>query len=94
MTDTPYVKLDDLSVGYNGKAIIHDICIDIHKGEIVTLIGPNGAGKSTILKTITKQLSVIKGEVGFDGRNIHKIPNRELSQKMAVHIHRRPWRTS
>lgn len=80
----PYVKLDNLSVGYSGKAIIHDICIDIHKGEIVTLIGPNGAGKSTILKTITKQLAIIKGEVGFDGRNIHKIPNKELSQKMAV----------
>ena len=81
---TPYVKLDDLSVGYGGKAIIHDICVDIHRGEIVTLIGPNGAGKSTILKTITKQLAIIKGSVGFDGRNIHTIPNKELSQKMAV----------
>ena len=84
MKSTPYVKLDDLSVGYGGKAIIHDICIDIQKGEIVTLIGPNGAGKSTILKTITKQLSIIKGSVGFEGRNMHKIPNKELSQKMAV----------
>ena len=84
MKSTPYVKLDDLSVGYGGKAIIRDICIDIKKGEIVTLIGPNGAGKSTILKTITKQLSIIKGSVGFEGRNVHKIPNKELSQKMAV----------
>ena len=79
MTDTPYVKLDDLSVGYGGKAIIRDICVDIKKGEIVTLIGPNGAGKSTILKTITKQLAIIKGSVGFEGRNMHKIPNKELS---------------
>lgn len=84
MSDTSYVKLDNLSVGYSGKAIIKDICVDIKKGEIVTLIGPNGAGKSTILKTITKQLAIIKGEVGFDGRNMHKIPNKELSQKMAV----------
>ncbi len=38
--DQAYVKFDDLSVGYNGKAIIHDICIDIKKGEIVALIGP------------------------------------------------------
>ncbi|MGX8715674.1 MAG: ATP-binding cassette domain-containing protein, partial [Lachnospiraceae bacterium] len=48
-----YLSMQDLSVGYNGKAIIRDICIDIQKGEIVTLIGPNGAGKSTILKSIT-----------------------------------------
>ena len=84
MSDSSYVKLDNLSVGYGGKAIIKDICVDIKKGEIVTLIGPNGAGKSTILKTITKQLAKIRGEVCFDGRDMHRIPNKELSQKMAV----------
>ena len=45
-----YFELDNLSVGYNRKTLIHDICLDIKKGEIVTLIGPNGAGKSTILR--------------------------------------------
>lgn len=40
-----YFKMDHLSVGYNKKALIHDICIGIKKGEIVTLIGPNGSGK-------------------------------------------------
>ena len=39
-----YINMNNLAVGYNGKALIHDICIGIEKGEIVTLIGPNGAG--------------------------------------------------
>ena len=82
--DNVYIKMDDLSVGYNGKALIRDICIDIHKGEIVTLIGPNGAGKSTILKSITRQLSLIKGKVYFEEENLHKMNYRDLSQKMAV----------
>ena len=38
-----YFQMDHLSVGYNRKALIHDICIGIEKGEIVTLIGPNGS---------------------------------------------------
>ena len=79
-----YIKMDDLSVGYNGKAIIRDICIDIRKGEIVTLIGPNGAGKSTILKSITRQLQLVKGKVYFEEQNLHRMNFRELSQKMAV----------
>ena len=58
-----YINMDNLAVGYNGKALIHDICIGIEKGEIVTLIGPNGAGKSTILKSITRQLKIISGNV-------------------------------
>ena len=79
-----YIRMDDLSVGYNGKAIIRDICIDIKRGEIVTLIGPNGAGKSTILKSITRQLSLIRGKVIFDEQDLHSMNYRELSQKMAV----------
>ena len=79
-----YFRMDKLSVGYNGKAIIRDICVDIKKGEIVTLIGPNGAGKSTILKSITRQLSLIKGKVFFDEENLHGMSYRDLSKKMAV----------
>ena len=44
-----YLQTKDLAVGYQGKALIHDINFGICKGEIVTLIGPNGSGKSTIL---------------------------------------------
>ena len=79
-----YISMDKLAVGYNGKAIIKDICIDIQKGEIVTLIGPNGAGKSTILKSITRQLSLIGGKVWFDEKNLHKMTSKEISTKMAV----------
>ena len=79
-----YFELNNLSVGYNKKTLIHDICLDIKKGEIVTLIGPNGAGKSTILKSITRQLEIIGGEVVFDGNEIRAISYKDLSTKMAV----------
>ena len=54
-----YFHLDQLTVGYNGKPLIDQIQVGIHKGEIVTLIGPNGSGKSTILKSITRQLKIL-----------------------------------
>lgn len=79
-----YFEMRDLSVGYKGKSLIHDICIDIKKGEIVTLIGPNGAGKSTILKSITRQLEIIGGNVIFDSDDISAMSFRKLAEKMAV----------
>ena len=82
--DKYYFQLDQLSVGYNGKAIIKDINIGIEKGEIVTLIGPNGAGKSTILKSITRQLDLIGGHVRFDEKELRSYSYRDLSCKMAV----------
>jgi len=79
-----YFHLDNLTVGYNGVPLINNIEIGINKGEIVTLIGPNGAGKSTILKSITRQLEIIGGNVVFDGADIRKYSYRDLSCKMAV----------
>ena len=79
-----YFQMKDLSVGYNGNSLIRDINIGINKGEIVTLIGPNGSGKSTILKSITRQLKVVGGNVIFDDISLLKLPYKELASKMAV----------
>ena len=61
--NTIHLQLSRLAVGYKGKALISGIEIGVHRGEIVTLVGPNGSGKSTILKTITRQLTPVGGEV-------------------------------
>ena len=79
-----YFQMKDLSVGYNGNSLIRDINIGINKGEIVTLIGPNGSGKSTILKSITRQLKVVGGNVFLDDTSLLKLPYKELASKMAV----------
>ena len=79
-----YLVTKGLSVGYNGRALIEEIDLDIQKGEIVTLIGPNGSGKSTILKSITRQLQLIAGTVVIDGKTLTSLPYKELATRMAV----------
>lgn len=83
MTDY-YFRTQNLSVGYQKKVLIHDIQLDIERGEIVTLIGPNGSGKSTILKSITRQLQLIGGTVLIDGKDLQHISHKSLSEQMAV----------
>ena len=79
-----YFTTRQLTVGYDGVPLIRDITIDVEQGEIVTLIGPNGSGKSTILKSITRQLEIIGGQVMFDSEEIRSISFKELSTRMAV----------
>ena len=71
-------------MGYNGHALIHDINIQVEKGKILTLIGPNGSGKSTILKSITRHLSKICGQVYIDRQEIYAWSARELARQVAV----------
>ena len=79
-----YFQTKDLAVGYHKQALIHNININIEKGEIVTLIGPNGSGKSTILKSITRQLELIGGRVYIASRDLQGLSYKTLSTEMAV----------
>ena len=49
------LRIQNLSVHIGKEAILSDINLHVHCGEMVALIGPNGAGKSTLLKTILNQ---------------------------------------
>lgn len=79
-----FLKTENLTVGYDGTPLIHDVCLKIQKGKIVTLIGPNGSGKSTILKTIVGQLSRIAGTVLLEGNPMEQLRQNEIARRMAI----------
>jgi len=79
-----YFSSENLTVGYNGTALIKDININIEKGKIVTLIGPNGSGKTTILKSVAKHIKSLGGKVYVDGEDIAFLTGNEMARKMAV----------
>lgn len=56
-----------LSAGYHGHAIIRDLDLEVHAGEIVALLGPNGAGKTTTMLTLAGELRPLSGTVDFLG---------------------------
>ena len=80
----PYLCAAHLTVGYNGSPLITDICLEVRRGEIMTLIGPNGAGKSTMLKTLSRQLAPIAGVVYLDDCSIGQMEEKELAQRLSI----------
>ncbi len=57
------VRLDHLTVQFNGQTTLEDISLEIAPGSYVGVLGPNGAGKSTLLKVILGLVSPAAGEV-------------------------------
>ena len=78
------LSTQNLSVGYNKKVLIGGIDIDIAPGEVVSLIGPNGAGKSTVLKSITRQLEKLGGEIYVDGENAAALSYKSFATRFSV----------
>ena len=70
------LRLNNVSVRIGGDAILKDVTLHVHCGEMVALIGPNGAGKSTILKAILGQQEY-DGVISFATPGIrHRKPPR------------------
>ena len=64
------LKLDNISVFYDGIHALQGISLEVPEGKIVSLIGANGAGKSTTLKSIVGLVKPASGTISWNGEEI------------------------
>jgi len=78
------IELDNVSLGYNHRAILHNVSMKAGPGQILGLVGPNGSGKSTLIKGITRVIDLFSGRISIDGRDIRTIKHDELARLVAT----------
>jgi lipopolysaccharide export system ATP-binding protein len=59
---------------YRKRPVLHDVSLDVQRGEIVGLLGPNGAGKTTFFYILTGLISADAGIITLDGNDITYLP--------------------
>jgi branched-chain amino acid transport system ATP-binding protein len=73
----------NLTLGYGGVPIIHDLTLSIAPGEVLAMIGANGAGKTTTLLGLAGAIEPIGGSVVFEGssqfRGLHLNARRGMA---------------
>ena len=79
-----FIYTENMAVGYGKIPLIEQIELHVRRGEIVTLIGPNGAGKSTILRSVIRQLGLLKGAVYLNGQSMEKMPEKQIARQLSV----------
>ena len=63
----PILRLENVSVRFNGAAALSDISFELQPGERIAVVGPNGAGKSTLFNVISGVLTPTRGTVDVYG---------------------------
>jgi len=74
MTGTPVLATRGLRKVYSGRAVVDDVSIEVHPGEIVGLLGPNGAGKTTTFYMVVGLTQPDSGKVFFGQQDITELP--------------------
>ena len=80
------LKLEALSVFYDGIHALRGIDIEVPEGKIITLMGANGAGKSTMLNSIVGLVKPASGTITWDGKAITRGDPRDIVSRGLVLI--------
>ena len=65
---SPLYTTEDVSVGYDGMAVIKNLSVRFDDDDRIALIGANGNGKSTLIKLLAGRLQPMAGKVGKSGK--------------------------
>lgn len=68
------VTLVGISKQFGSQSILHDIYLNIEKGEFVAVVGPSGCGKSTLLRLVAGLDSPSQGNILINDKCVNKIP--------------------
>lgn len=77
------LKLSNVSAGYDGVDVVHDISFELAKGENLAMIGPNSCGKTTVLRAIAGVLEY-RGDITLDGRPLRDLKRKEIAKRIAL----------
>ncbi len=66
------LKVEKISKKIGKKEILHNVSLELNKGDILAFIGPNGAGKTTFIKCILGLQKINQGKILINGYDINK----------------------
>ena len=75
------LAINKLNAGYGKLPVLHDINVEVEKGEFVALLGPNGVGKTTLMRSISGILPLTSGKIHFQGDDITGIDAYKINRR-------------
>ena len=80
------IKIENVGFAYSDdegeKEVLHEINLEIRRGEVVALVGPSGAGKSTLVNLIPRFFDVTSGRILIDGHDLRDVSLRSLRDQI------------
>jgi osmoprotectant transport system ATP-binding protein len=86
-SDEPTIRLDGVSKRYpDGTTAVHDLSLDVQRGELCVLVGPSGCGKTTTMKMVNRLVDPTGGRVLLDGEDVAGLDPVQLRRRVGYVI--------
>jgi ABC-type multidrug transport system fused ATPase/permease subunit len=79
------LRLDHVTFGYTAdRPILHDVSVNLRRGELLAVVGASGAGKSTLVDLVLRLYDPQSGQVRLDGIDIREFVQAEYRKLFGV----------
>ncbi len=78
--ETPFLRVDDVSLRFGGTQALTRVNFDVYAGEILAIIGPNGAGKTSMLNCLNGFYRPYEGQINFEDRNLTTLSPHHIAR--------------
>lgn len=72
------IRYENVTFTYGNQPVLHNIDLDVARGEIVALVGGSGAGKSTLVNLLPRFYDVTEGSITVDGVDVRDAKLKSL----------------
>ena len=80
MSEVSSLEARHLRKAYGSRKVVHDVSVQVRKGEVVGLLGPNGAGKTTSFYMIVGLVRADGGQILIDGQDVTRAPMHQRAR--------------
>ena len=80
------IELDNITRSFGSLQVLKGISLKVDNGEVISITGPSGAGKTTLLQIMGSLDKPDGGRVLYDGQDITRMGEKELSAFRNKHI--------
>jgi len=85
MSTEPLLQVEGLSAFYGDLKVLHELKLNVRRGEIVAIVGANAAGKSTLLRSLSG-IVTRTGRLTFDGLDLMKLAPHQIVELGLIHV--------
>jgi subfamily B ATP-binding cassette protein MsbA len=82
------VQFDHVSFNYGGECedaqVLHDIDLEVRRGDVVAIVGSSGSGKSTLVHLIPRFFDVTQGRLLIDGNDVRELTLASLREQVGI----------
>ena len=79
------IEFDNITFKYgDDEPVLHNIKLEVKRGEVLAVVGPSGGGKSTLANLIPRFYDVKSGSIRIDGTNIEEVTLHSLRSQIAL----------